>query len=151
MAVCFSLVTQINAPIDRVFDACLDVDVHTASMTASRERAVGGVTSGRLSLGDTVTWRARHFGIWWTMTSRITEFDRPSRFVDEQVHGPFAWYRHEHRFATSDDGTVLQDGVSFQAPAGILGRIVEQFVLRRYLARLIGERNDHLGRLAGGG
>src|SRR5437667_12407456 len=33
------------------------------------------------SLGETVTWRARHFGVPWTVTSKITALDRPSRFV----------------------------------------------------------------------
>jgi ligand-binding SRPBCC domain-containing protein len=32
------------------------------------------------------------------MTSRITEWSRPERFVDEQVRGPFAAFRHEHLF-----------------------------------------------------
>ncbi len=30
------------------------------------------------------------------MTSRITDFDAPWRFVDEMVRGPFARFRHEH-------------------------------------------------------
>ncbi|PAX90951.1 cyclase, partial [Streptomyces albidoflavus] len=28
-----------------------------------------------MALGDTVTWRARHFGVVWRMTSRITAYD----------------------------------------------------------------------------
>ena len=36
--------------------------------------------------------------ITWTMTSTITEWDRPRRFVDEQRKGPFKSFRHEHLF-----------------------------------------------------
>ena len=41
-------------------------------MASSQERAVAGRMTGAIELGETVTWRARHFGYWWTLTSRIT-------------------------------------------------------------------------------
>jgi len=83
------LETLIAAPVAACFDLSLSVDAHTVSMAASGERAVAGVTSGVMKLGDTVTWRARHFGIAFRMTSAITYYERPIRFVDEQQRGPF--------------------------------------------------------------
>src|SRR6266487_7011670 len=99
------LETVIAAPIGDCFDLSLSVDAHRASMSQSGERAIGGVTSGVMKLGDTVTWRARHFGIPVRMTSAITEYERPVRFVDEQQRGPFERWRHEHIFTAVDDGT----------------------------------------------
>jgi len=69
------------------------------SMATSGERAIDGVTTGIIGLGETVTWRARHFGITWTMTTTISELDRPNRFVDRQRRGPFEEFIHEHTFA----------------------------------------------------
>ena len=54
-----------------MFDLSCDIDVHTASMAASREHAVAGVTSGLIGPGQQVTWLARHFGITWRMNSVI--------------------------------------------------------------------------------
>ena len=79
--------TEISAAAEVVFDLALDIDAHEASMAKSGERAIGGVTSGLIGLDQDVTWRARHFGIPFTMTSRVTEWSRPKRFVDEQVRG----------------------------------------------------------------
>ena len=92
------LETDIAAPIERVFDLARDVDLHQRSMAATNERAIGGRTSGLIGPGETVTWRARHLGRTWSLTSAITAFERPVRFVDEQTSGPFASFRHEHRF-----------------------------------------------------
>ncbi|MFI6942516.1 SRPBCC family protein [Streptomyces sp. NPDC050418] len=146
----FETVTRIAAPPEAVFDLSLDVDVHTASMADSSERIVGGVGAGRMQLGETVTWRARHFGVPWRMTSRISAYDRPSHFVDEQVAGPFARWVHTHDFAPDEagQGTVMRDTVEFAAPFGPLGTLAEAAVLGRYMRRLIERRNEHLRELA---
>jgi ligand-binding SRPBCC domain-containing protein len=139
----FECATRIRAPIDRVFDLALSIDAHRASMGRFGERAIGGVTSGRIGLGEEVTWRARHLGVTWTMTSRIVELERPMFFVDQQVRGPFAWFRHEHRFASIESGTQMLDAVSFAAPFGLVGRVAE-LALAPYLRRLIERRNRYL-------
>ncbi|MEV4706532.1 SRPBCC family protein [Actinoplanes sp. NPDC049316] len=142
----FELVTPVPARPEDVFDLSLDVGAHTASMSRSGERIVGGVRTGRMSLGDTVTWSARHFGVPWRMTSGITALDRPVRFVDEQVRGPFRHWRHEHEFTwdAAAGVTEMRDVISFSAPFGIVGRVIERLVLRCYMERLIAERNAHL-------
>jgi ligand-binding SRPBCC domain-containing protein len=141
----FEVITRIAAPPQRVFDLSLDVGVHTASMAGSSERAVGGVTAGRLEDGDTVTWQARHFGLRWRMTSRITALDPPGYFVDEQVKGPFKRWHHAHYFEPDGDGgTLMRDVIDFAAPLGPLGIIAERTMLDWYMPRLIRVRNDHV-------
>jgi ligand-binding SRPBCC domain-containing protein len=93
----FRLVTLLQCEPEKAFDLSLSVDAHRESM-GNGERAVSGVTSGLLDLGDSVTWQARHFGLPFRMTSAVTDFDRPYRFVDEQTRGPFASWWHEHCF-----------------------------------------------------
>ena len=144
MTVRFEMETLIAAPPEAVFNASLDVDAHVASMADSGEQAVGGVTSGTMGLGETVTWRAKHFGITWKMTSKITEIDPPRRFVDEQLRGPFQRFYHEHLFEPVDAGTRMVDNIEFDAPFGILGDLTEKLILGGYLQKLIAERNDFL-------
>jgi len=87
----------------------------------------------------------------WKMTSKITEWDRPIRFVDEQVAGPFASFRHEHTFErTGDGGTRMRDRVAFNAPAGVLGRAAEWLFIGRYVRHLIEVRNAYLSDELGG-
>ncbi|QOR72036.1 SRPBCC family protein [Ruania alkalisoli] len=139
--------TDIGAPPSVVCDASLDIGAHLASMASSHEQAVDGVRTGTIGLGETVTWRARHFGLWWTMTSRITAYEAPHSFTDEQVRGPFAQFRHVHRFQPRPDGgTQMSDEVTFVAPLGPLGRLAEHLVLARYVRHLIDSRNDWLRR-----
>jgi ligand-binding SRPBCC domain-containing protein len=140
----FECRTRLPMTVQEAFDRSRSIDVHVASMTDSRERAVAGVTTGLIGPGEEVTWRAWHFGVPFRMTSRISEFHPPSSFVDEQVRGPFRSFRHEHGFtADAVGGTVMVDRVRFVAPLGLLGRAAE-LVLGPYLRRLIERRNAHL-------
>ena len=148
MTVRFERTTVLPTAPERAFDVALDVDFHLQSFEDADEQIVGGVRSGGMQLGDDVTWRARHFGVWWTMTSVITEFDRPHRFVDEQRSGPFERFHHEHVFTAAGPGsTSMFDVVEFEAPFGPLGRLAERIALARYLPRLIDQRNAALVRV----
>jgi ligand-binding SRPBCC domain-containing protein len=139
------LETVIAAPIGDCFDLSLSVDAHTASMSASGERAIRGVTSGVMTHGDAVTWRARHFGIAFRMTSAITEYEYPVRFVDEQQRGPFRRWWHEHTFTAVANGeTQMTDVVEFRSPLGPLGSIADRLVLDEYLRHLLRQRNAWL-------
>lgn len=131
------LVTDIAAEPALVFDLSIDVDVHMASTSPSNERAVKGVVHGRMALGDTVTWRARHFGISWRATSRITAYDRPRTFTDEMERGPFRRWRHVHRFEPTATGTRMVDEVDYAAPVPVP-------FLHGYMVRLLQARNDHI-------
>jgi ligand-binding SRPBCC domain-containing protein len=144
MSVHFTCRTSISASTADVFAAAVSIDAHLNSMSASKEQAVAGVTTGRIGLGESVTWRARHFGINWTMTSRITQFEEPTGFVDEQERGPFATFRHVHNFIEVPGGTLMVDEVTFTAPLGPLGWAAERLALSWYLPRLIRTRNVYL-------
>jgi ligand-binding SRPBCC domain-containing protein len=144
MTVRFEREILIDAPPELVFDLSLDIDAHRSSMPASNERAIAGVTTGRIGLGETVTWRATHFRIPFTMTSKVTTLERPRRFVDEQVRGPFRSFHHEHLFGAVGAGSRMIDRVRFDAPLGPIGGLVERAVLASYMERLIAIRGEYL-------
>lgn len=131
-------------PKEQLFELSRNIDTHQASMAHSREKAVAGVTSGLISAGEEVTWRAWHFGFPVRMTSRITHMDAPHSFVDEQVKGPFQKFHHVHEFSGDAHGSTMVDRIEFTAPFGVLGLIAEKLVLARYMRKLIEIRNEHL-------
>jgi len=135
------LSTIINAPVNRCFDIARDIDVHMASTAHTGERAIAGRTSGLIEWGETVTWRAKHFGIWQNLTSKITDFNAPVFFADEFVAGAFKSFRHEHHFTGDDRQTVMRDVFVFESPLGVLGKLANWLFLKRYMTRLLVKRN----------
>ena len=141
----------IRAPVERCFDLARSVEVHLAGNVHSGEAAVAmaGVTSGLIGPGHRVTWRARHLGVWRTLTSEITAMDRPAYFQDTMIRGPFRSMTHDHFFrSSSPNETEMRDVFCFAAPLGILGRVAELMVLRRYMQLLLRERNAVIRQIA---
>jgi ligand-binding SRPBCC domain-containing protein len=136
------LTTSINAPIERCFDLARSIDLHLESTKQTGEKAIAGRISGLIELGETVTWRAKHFGIWQNLTSKITAFDYPNSFTDEMVNGAFKSIRHEHLFYPANGGTLMKDVFMFESPLGIFGRLANFLFLRRYMANLLKTRNQ---------
>jgi hypothetical protein len=111
-----------------------------------------GVTSGLIALGDQVTWRARHFGVWHRLATRIAQMDRPKHFQDVQVHGIFAFMQHDRFFRPlSPIETEMRDVFSFAAPLPVLGLLAEFLFLRRYMRNLLRERNAAIKQIAESG
>jgi ligand-binding SRPBCC domain-containing protein len=138
------LETRIAAPAMRCFLLSLSIDLHIASTAITGERAVGGVTTGLIRNGESVTWRGRHFGLMMQHTSRITRYEPPIFFQDVMTSGRFKSFEHDHRFREENRETRMKDELRFSAPLGALGLMVERLVLRKYLAHFLLERNKFL-------
>tara|TARA_R110002049_G_scaffold165631_1_gene331540 strand:+ start:1223 stop:1687 length:465 start_codon:yes stop_codon:yes gene_type:complete len=135
------LTTIISAPILVVFDLSRSIDFHQNSVSKTREKAIAGRTSGLIKLNETVTWSAVHFGVRQQLTTIITEMDSPTYFVDEMVKGAFKSIRHEHYFSFEDEKTTMVDQFYFESPFGILGKLVNLIILKKYMTYFLQERN----------
>ena len=142
------LKTQIDAPIERVFDLSRSIDLHQLSTSHTREKAIAGRMSGLIKLDDTVTWEARHLGIVQQLTSKITEFNRPHYFVDEMLKGAFQSMRHFHLFSVEANFTIMRDEFIFESPYGYLGHFVNYIFLKKYMIQLLNKRNQCIKSIA---
>ncbi len=101
----------------------------------------GGLEDGarlvmRLGAPIGIRWVARH-----------VDYVRNRQFVDEQVQGPFARWRHVHRFdPDGPDACVLTDRIEYAAPFGAAGAAGSALLLRPRLHRMLAYRHEVLRR-----
>jgi len=138
------LETKIHADIEMVFDLARSIEAHLDSTSKTGEHVIAGRSSGFCELGDQITWRARHFGVWQNLTVEITSMKRPSYFIDDMVKGAFKSMQHTHTFKMEDGVTTMADEFTFEAPLGFLGRLAEKLFLTRYMRGFLVERNENL-------
>jgi len=142
------LETFIEAPQEVVFNLSRSVDLHKSSMKHHREEIIDGISAGLMEKGNTVTWQARHLFKNRKLKVILTELKMPHFFVDEMVKGDFKKMRHEHYFTKKDNATLMIDKFYFEAPFGILGKIVELMFLENYVTRLLRRRNKEIKHMA---
>lgn len=140
--------THIAAPLSRCFDLARSIDVHLLSAEKNNERALAGVTSGLIGMGEQVTWSARHFGFRFRLTSQITAFDRPTYFRDEMTKGPFESMAHDHLFVQHGLETCMTDQFFFESPFGFLGKWANRLVIGRHMEQFLRQRASVIKRVA---
>jgi ligand-binding SRPBCC domain-containing protein len=72
--------------------------------------------------GAIIDYKLRLFGVPLRWRARISSWEPPTGFVDEQVHGPYRLWEHTHRFREDGDGTVVEDEVRYGLPFRRSGR-----------------------------
>jgi ligand-binding SRPBCC domain-containing protein len=81
--------------------------------------------------------------------SKISGVNEPHSFVDEQVKGPYALWRHLHQFKKTQDGTMVIDHVQYAVPFGFLGKLANQYLIQSKLNTIFSYRAEatekHLG------
>ncbi len=137
-----TLETKIKANKEVVFDLARSIDLHQLSTAKTKEEAIAGRTTGLMELGEEVTWRAKHFGIYQRLTSKMTELEKHDHFVDEMIKGIFKQFRHEHQFKQIGDETIMIDVFDYTSPLGPLGRMADNLFLKKYMTLFLKERNE---------
>ena len=97
--------------------------------------------------GAEIDYRLRLHGLRLKWRSRITEWDPPHRFVDEQIRGPYRTWVHEHTFTPHDGGALVGDHVQY---AMFGGWVADRLLVRRDLARIFAFRQQRLAEIFGG-
>jgi ligand-binding SRPBCC domain-containing protein len=121
------------------------------AQVASRDRRVAA------GAGSFVTISFRPFPlspIRWQWKAEISEFAWNDHFCDEQLRGPFAYWKHCHRLqAESRDGmagTVVTDTVVYEMKMGRLGELAHALFTAPQIKALFAYRHAQVERIFGG-
>ncbi len=99
--------------------------------------------------GTLINYSLRVHGIPLRWTSEIVEWEPPHRFVDLQLRGPYQVWRHEHRFAASDGGTLISDTINLSLPLGFLGQLAYKIKVHSDLQEIFTFRKEKVRALFG--
>jgi len=112
----------------------LSFDILTPSPVPMAE---GALIDYRITLGPVpMNWR-----------TLIERYDPPNSFVDVQLRGPYAVWRHEHTFEAVDGGTSIRDRIDYAMPFGPIGAVAHALIVKRRLERIFSFRRDTVSTL----
>jgi len=94
--------------------------------------------TGGLRVGARVEFRICLGPFFKTWVAVHTEYEHNRLFTDVQEKGPFAFWRHRHRFLPDGDGCLLRDEIEYSLPLGLdrlLAPLVERDLRRMFTFR----------------
>ena len=91
------------------------------------------------------------FGIPVEWLTEIMHVEEGRYFVDEQRHGPYRLWHHQHHFAAVEGGVEMRDIVYYELPLGPLGDVLDSVFVRSRIRRIFAYRRTVLRERFGGG
>ena len=88
-------------------------------------------------------------GIPMKWVTEITHVQDKKYFVDEQRFGPYALWHHKHFLKEIPGGVEMEDIVDYKVPMGILGQLVQPFLVAPKLKEIFDFRTKKLIELFG--
>lgn len=88
-------------------------------------------------------------GIKTKWVTEITHMVENKYFVDEQRFGPYALWHHKHFIKEIDGGVEMEDIIDYKVPFGILGQLVQPFLVKPKLKEIFSYRKEKLEALFG--
>lgn len=102
-------------------------------------------TLAAMHTGQRIRYNVRPLlGIPLQWETLITDVDEPVCFIDTQAKGPYALWRHEHRFQAMEGGVRMNDRVEYRLPMGVLGEWAHRTFVRRRLEHIFDFRHRAL-------
>lgn len=84
----------------------------------------------QMKAGALIDYTVKVLGVRVRWTTLIADYDPPYRFTDVQLKGPYSFWHHTHIFNEVPGGVQMIDEVRYVVPFGILGDVIEPFLVR---------------------
>lgn len=127
-------------PVERVWEFFSDIDNLNRFTPRFFELEILTPDRPALYRGQTIDYRFRLFGFPLAWTTRIDEVEYPRVFVDSQLRGPYAAFRHSHEFWPVEGGTLMVDRLHFRVGWGPAGWLAQRLMVRPMLNAIFDHR-----------
>ena len=79
--------------------------------------------------------------------SEITQVVEKKYFVDEQRHGPYAMWHHQHFFEPHKNGVMMKDVITYKLPLGFIGNFVHWLFVKKKLNSIFDYRFQEMNKI----
>ena len=145
-----ALRTRIELPLarERVFPFFADADNLQKITPPELQFRIVTPPPIAMAQGTLIRYQLRLMGVPFEWLTRITVWNPPVEFVDEQVKGPYRKWVHQHLFVETSFGTRMHDAVTYELPMFPIGELAAPLV-HLQLRRIFSYRARALERLLG--
>lgn len=131
--------TRLNAPIEEVFSFFAKAEnLQKITPDWLKFRIITPFPI-QIAEGTLIDYRIKIHGIPVKWRTRITEWNPPFSFTDEQIKGPYRTWIHRHSFVSEGGGTLMTDRIHYQVFGGVL---LDKLLVRRDIEKIFRHRKQ---------
>lgn len=83
--------------------------------------------------------------VYWK--TEICEVDKPHRFIDRQLKGPYKTWIHKHSFIETANGVLMKDEVDYELPFKIIGQLTHALIVKQKIEKIFNYRRQVLQKI----
>lgn len=109
--------------------------------------AIEKVSEEPIRQGTLIDYRLKLHGFPLKWRTRIENWEPNREFVDNQLSGPYAKWRHTHSFVPAGNGTLMRDRVAYRLPLGALGKRMAHWRVRHQIEEIFAYRRKRISEI----
>jgi ligand-binding SRPBCC domain-containing protein len=99
----------------------------------------------KIEPGHIIDYKLSLYGFPFKWKTRITLWDPPNQFIDEQIRGPYRKWVHHHLFEPRGDHTCMRDQVTYEIP--VFSEVINNLFVNRNVTRIFNFRRRRINEL----
>lgn len=103
---------------------------------------IENMSSKDIAEGTIINYKLKVHGVPMRWRTRITDWQMPEMFSDNQEKGPYSIWFHTHKFHAVKQGTLMCDTVRYRLPFGALGDLFALPLVKRDVSEIFGYRKQ---------
>ncbi len=143
----FEYSSHFDAPVEALFGVHEEADA-LEKLTPPWQKIQVVSRTGGIQKGAQVVFRILAGPIHITWVALHTDYEKNRLFVDEEVKGPFRYWRHRHIFMAEEGGSRLTDSIEFGLPGGPLADALGGWAMQLQLRKMFQYRHEVTAREA---
>ena len=120
--------TMLPLPIEKVFEFFSKAENLQAITPPELQFKITTPLPITMGQGTLIDYKIKLSGVPFSWRTRITHWDPPYAFADQQLKGPYAIWFHTHTFSDEGGRTRMDDEVLYKLPLWPLGEVAYPFV-----------------------
>jgi ligand-binding SRPBCC domain-containing protein len=142
---------KLNTTMEKAWDF---ISNPTNLKTITPEHMGFNITSGtlpnKMHEGQIIKYKVKPLlGISMSWVTEIAHVKEGLYFVDNQLHGPYKLWYHEHTLVPMTDGVLMKDTITYKPPIGFLGAVINYVIIKKELRNIFNFREKKLLHLFG--
>lgn len=97
-----------------------------------------------MAKGTLIDYKIKLHGIPFVWKTRISEWNPPYKFADQQLVGPYSKWNHEHFFEEKDGKTIMTDKVTYLSKGWIIAPILHLLFVDKKVKQIFEYREAQL-------